>query len=78
MFALSQHRKVCSLPEYGLRLGSQLFIKEMTSTGLAGRDGNLKEGDIILKVLWPNPTVCTSECISECYISRVSFRLTGR
>ncbi|MEQ2213297.1 hypothetical protein XENOCAPTIV_012591 [Xenoophorus captivus] len=37
--------------EYGLRLGSQLFIKEMTSTGLAGRDGNLKEGDIILKVL---------------------------
>ena len=36
--------------EYGLRLGSQLFIKEMTSTGLAGRDGNLQEGDIILKV----------------------------
>ncbi|XP_047228085.1 tight junction protein ZO-2a isoform X3 [Girardinichthys multiradiatus] len=36
--------------EYGLRLGSQLFIKEMTSTGLAGRDGNLKEGDIILKI----------------------------
>lgn len=37
-------------PEYGLRLGSQLFIKEMTSTGLANRDGNLQEGDIILKV----------------------------
>lgn len=37
-------------PEYGLRLGSQLFIKEMTSTGLASRDGNLQEGDIILKV----------------------------
>ncbi|KAM6902727.1 tight junction protein ZO-2a isoform 3-T3 [Xenentodon cancila] len=36
--------------EYGLRLGSQLFIKEMTSTGLAGRDGNLQEGDIILKI----------------------------
>lgn len=36
--------------EYGLRLGSQLFIKEMTSTGLACRDGNLQEGDIILKV----------------------------
>lgn len=37
--------------EYGLRLGSQLFIKEMTSTGLASRDGNLQEGDIILKVV---------------------------
>ena len=37
-------------PEYGLRLGSQLFIKEMTNTGLASRDGNLQEGDIILKV----------------------------
>ncbi|XP_027881626.1 tight junction protein ZO-2a isoform X3 [Xiphophorus couchianus] len=36
--------------EYGLRLGSQLFIKEMTSSGLAGRDGNLQEGDIILKI----------------------------
>ena len=44
--------KTCpsSPPEYGLRLGSQLFIKEMTSTGLASKDGNLKEGDIILKV----------------------------
>ncbi|KAL0965437.1 hypothetical protein UPYG_G00281270 [Umbra pygmaea] len=36
--------------EYGLRLGSQLFIKEMTSTGLASRGGNLQEGDIILKI----------------------------
>lgn len=36
--------------EYGLRLGSQLFIKEMTNTGLASKDGNLQEGDIILKV----------------------------
>lgn len=40
-----------SFSEYGLRLGSQLFIKEMTSTGLASRDGNLQEGDIILKVM---------------------------
>uniref|UniRef100_A0A8C9TSW3 Tight junction protein ZO-2-like n=1 Tax=Scleropages formosus TaxID=113540 RepID=A0A8C9TSW3_SCLFO len=36
--------------EYGLRLGSQIFIKEMTSTGLAAKDGNLREGDIILKI----------------------------
>ncbi|XP_069891804.1 tight junction protein ZO-2 isoform X4 [Dipodomys merriami] len=36
--------------EYGLRLGSQIFIKEMTRTGLATKDGNLHEGDIILKI----------------------------
>ncbi|KAJ8286333.1 hypothetical protein GJAV_G00037300 [Gymnothorax javanicus] len=36
--------------EYGLRLGSQIFIKEMTSSGLASKDGNLQEGDIILKI----------------------------
>uniref|UniRef100_A0A3B3SH92 Tight junction protein 2a (zona occludens 2) n=1 Tax=Paramormyrops kingsleyae TaxID=1676925 RepID=A0A3B3SH92_9TELE len=36
--------------KYGLRLGSQIFIKEMTSTGLASRDGALQEGDIILKI----------------------------
>ncbi|XP_066460293.1 tight junction protein ZO-2 [Eleutherodactylus coqui] len=36
--------------EYGLRLGSQIFIKEMTETGLATRDGNLHEGDIVLKI----------------------------
>ncbi|XP_029998874.1 tight junction protein ZO-2-like isoform X2 [Sphaeramia orbicularis] len=36
--------------EYGLRLGSQIFIKQMTTTGLAAKDGNLQEGDIILKI----------------------------
>ncbi|XP_072289376.1 tight junction protein 2-like isoform X1 [Eucyclogobius newberryi] len=36
--------------EYGLRLGSQIFIKQMTSSGLAAKDGNLQEGDIILKI----------------------------
>ncbi|XP_034027146.1 tight junction protein ZO-2-like isoform X1 [Thalassophryne amazonica] len=36
--------------EYGLRLGSQIFIKQMTNTGLAAKDGNLHEGDIILKI----------------------------
>lgn len=41
---------LCFVVEYGLRLGSQIFIKEMTGTGLAARDGNLQEGDIILKV----------------------------
>lgn len=41
---------LCRWVEYGLRLGSQIFIKQMTSTGLAAKDGNLQEGDIILKV----------------------------
>nr|XP_033780727.1 tight junction protein ZO-2-like isoform X1 [Geotrypetes seraphini] len=36
--------------EYGLRLGSQIYIKGMTSTGLASKDGGLHEGDIILKI----------------------------
>ncbi|XP_061887574.1 tight junction protein ZO-2a isoform X3 [Entelurus aequoreus] len=48
--------------EYGLRLGSQLFIKEMTSTGLANRDGNLQEGDIILKI---NGTVTENLSLSD-------------
>ncbi|CAL8276406.1 unnamed protein product [Merluccius merluccius] len=48
--------------EYGLRLGSQLFIKEMTSTGLASKDGNLKEGDIILKI---NGTVTENLSLSD-------------
>lgn len=36
--------------EYGLKLGSQIFIKHMTETGLAAREGSLQEGDLILKV----------------------------
>ncbi|XP_038589125.1 tight junction protein ZO-2a isoform X2 [Micropterus salmoides] len=48
--------------EYGLRLGSQLFIKEMTNTGLANRDGNLQEGDIILKI---NGTVTENLSLSD-------------
>uniref|UniRef100_A0A673MCJ4 Tight junction protein ZO-2-like n=1 Tax=Sinocyclocheilus rhinocerous TaxID=307959 RepID=A0A673MCJ4_9TELE len=48
--------------EYGLRLGSQIFIKEMTSTGLAAKDGNLQEGDIILKI---NGTVTENLSLSD-------------
>ncbi|XP_078054231.1 tight junction protein ZO-3-like isoform X2 [Mustelus asterias] len=36
--------------EYGLRLGSQIFIKHMSSGGLASKEGVLKQGDIILKI----------------------------
>ncbi|XP_048030754.1 tight junction protein ZO-2a isoform X2 [Megalobrama amblycephala] len=48
--------------EYGLRLGSQLFIKEMTSTGLASKEGKLQEGDIILKI---NGTVTENLSLSD-------------
>ncbi|OXB75529.1 UNVERIFIED_CONTAM: hypothetical protein H355_006125 [Colinus virginianus] len=48
--------------EYGLRLGSQIFIKEMTSTGLATKDGNLHEGDIILKI---NGTVTENMSLAD-------------
>lgn len=36
--------------EYGLKLGSQLFIKHIVESGLAARDGSLQEGDLILKI----------------------------
>ncbi|XP_007466836.1 PREDICTED: tight junction protein ZO-2 isoform X3 [Lipotes vexillifer] len=48
--------------EYGLRLGSQIFIKEMTGTGLASKDGNLHEGDIILKI---NGTVTENMSLTD-------------
>uniref|UniRef100_A0A8C2FYT0 Tight junction protein 2a (zona occludens 2) n=1 Tax=Cyprinus carpio TaxID=7962 RepID=A0A8C2FYT0_CYPCA len=48
--------------EYGLRLGSQLFIKEMTNTGLASKEGKLQEGDIILKI---NGTVTENLSLSD-------------
>ncbi|XP_059400351.1 tight junction protein ZO-2-like [Carassius carassius] len=48
--------------EYGLRLGSQLFIKETTSTGLAFKEGKLQEGDIILKI---NGTVTENLSLSD-------------
>ncbi|XP_054357533.1 tight junction protein ZO-2 isoform X11 [Pongo pygmaeus] len=48
--------------EYGLRLGSQIFIKEMTQTGLATKDGNLHEGDIILKI---NGTVTENMSLTD-------------
>lgn len=53
-------------PEYGLRLGSQLFIKEMTNTGLASKEGKLQEGDIILKVHLKWPTVNMKSKFTVC------------
>ncbi|NXU09241.1 ZO3 protein, partial [Pardalotus punctatus] len=36
--------------EYGLKLGSQLFIKHIVESGLAAKDSSLQEGDLILKI----------------------------
>ncbi|NWU73133.1 ZO3 protein, partial [Pterocles burchelli] len=36
--------------EYGLTLGSQLFIKHIVENGLAAKGSSLQEGDLILKV----------------------------
>ncbi|XP_069505527.1 tight junction protein ZO-3 isoform X2 [Ambystoma mexicanum] len=36
--------------EYGLKLGSQIFIKHITETGLAAQESGLQEGDLILKI----------------------------
>nr|XP_034974005.1 tight junction protein ZO-3 isoform X2 [Zootoca vivipara] len=36
--------------EFGLKLGSQIFIKHITDTGLAAKDSSLQEGDLILKI----------------------------
>ncbi|KAF7237056.1 Tight junction protein ZO-3, partial [Varanus komodoensis] len=35
---------------YGLRLGSLIFIKHITETGLAAKDASLREGDVVLKI----------------------------
>ncbi|KAL7992983.1 hypothetical protein Chor_017239 [Crotalus horridus] len=39
-----------SQDKYGLKLGSQIFIKHITETGLAAKDNSLQEGDLILKI----------------------------
>ncbi|XP_074783899.1 tight junction protein ZO-3 [Athene noctua] len=36
--------------EYGLKLGSQLFIKHIVESGLAAKASSLQEGDLILKI----------------------------
>ncbi|XP_073541231.1 tight junction protein ZO-3 isoform X3 [Phyllobates terribilis] len=36
--------------EYGLKLGSQIFIKHITEAGLASQEKSLQEGDLILKI----------------------------
>ncbi|KAL7980337.1 hypothetical protein Chor_014666 [Crotalus horridus] len=35
--------------EYGLRLASHIFVKEISQDSLAAKDGNIQEGDVVLK-----------------------------
>uniref|UniRef100_A0A8C5M2T3 Tight junction protein 3 n=1 Tax=Leptobrachium leishanense TaxID=445787 RepID=A0A8C5M2T3_9ANUR len=43
-------RKHMDNQEYGLKLGSQIFIKHISDTGLAAQEKSLQEGDLILKI----------------------------
>jgi len=36
--------------DYGIVLGSKLYIKEILPTSIAAQDGSLKEGDSIIRV----------------------------
>ncbi|XP_050971497.1 tight junction protein ZO-1 isoform X12 [Labeo rohita] len=36
--------------EYGLRLASHIFVKDISPESLAARDGNIQEGDVVLKI----------------------------
>ncbi|KAL6113020.1 tjp1 [Pungitius sinensis] len=36
--------------EYGLRLASHIFVKDISPESLADRDGNIQEGDVVLKI----------------------------
>lgn len=51
-------RALCGA-EYGLKLGSQLFIKHIVESGLAAKGSSLQEGDLILKVRGPKGSTGT-------------------
>ena len=40
--------------EYGLRLASHIFVKDISPESLAARDGHIQEGDVVLKVEFMN------------------------
>ena len=47
-FTLKTFKYIIS--EYGLRLASHIFVKEISQDSLGARDGNIQEGDVVLKV----------------------------
>ncbi|KAJ6655188.1 hypothetical protein lerEdw1_005666 [Lerista edwardsae] len=53
---------VKSRDKYGLKLGSQIFIKHITDTGLAAQDSSLQEGDLVLKI---NGVACENMSLME-------------
>ncbi|XP_068060239.1 tight junction protein ZO-1 isoform X12 [Anomalospiza imberbis] len=48
--------------EYGLRLASHIFVKEISQDSLAARDGNIQEGDVVLKI---NGTVTENMSLAD-------------
>ncbi|XP_069481032.1 tight junction protein ZO-1 isoform X3 [Ambystoma mexicanum] len=48
--------------EYGLRLASHIFVKEISQDSLAAKDGNIQEGDVVLKI---NGTVTENMSLSD-------------
>ncbi|XP_023985498.1 tight junction protein ZO-1 isoform X5 [Physeter macrocephalus] len=48
--------------EYGLRLASHIFVKEISQDSLAARDGNIQEGDVVLKI---NGTVTENMSLTD-------------
>ncbi|XP_058011892.1 tight junction protein ZO-1 isoform X9 [Ahaetulla prasina] len=48
--------------EYGLRLASHIFVKEISQDSLAAKDGNIQEGDVVLKI---NGTVTENMSLTD-------------
>ncbi|XP_012930554.2 tight junction protein ZO-1 isoform X7 [Heterocephalus glaber] len=48
--------------EYGLRLASHIFVKEISQDSLAARDGSIQEGDVVLKI---NGTVTENMSLTD-------------
>lgn len=59
----------CLGTEYGLRLASHIFVKEISQDSLAAKDGNIQEGDVVLKVRL---------FLSLCFYTRVRASLLCR
>lgn len=61
--------------EYGLRLASHIFVKDISPESLAARDGNIQEGDVVLKV--SKQCLQDRTCVLECLQHVCTFNLVG-
>lgn len=50
---------------YGFSLGGSMFIKEIDKNGMVARQGELKSGDVILKVCISTTDKCLVICIAS-------------